>query len=306
MITKFAAKRPEASQAVFEFAAFMQSQGKDILGATEHDITAYSESLSTRFEPTLVAERLLVVRDLYLEIQRKARFAQYLRYVGIIILQAVAIYLSSVWIVPKYDWPSFLWLDRLSMFLFGSKQIFFWPGFIGSITSFVIVIVLVARGWLEKPRNPLAWIVLVLNWWILAVLYGLVVGDERSFFSGTINSYLIVGAATALVFGFKQIVGVALLALIVLAGFNITSVSVKLGPFVFPYLATLAMAIFAQNPGIFDTLLGWVNAQFLSGKAQEVGGEAAKSIQDAASLIGQAASNLAGGLVAAKKSRLLD
>jgi hypothetical protein len=313
----FISKRPQTSQVVEDYKAFLRVKNIGILEATEENIADFREELLSEYSRANATERLLIIRDLYLFIRRKASIAQYLRYAGIILLQAFTIYSSSVWMVPKYPWTSFLWLDRLSVFLFGSEKIFFYPGMIGSIVAFGIVLILVARGWLERPRNFLAWIVLVLNWWIIAVLYGLILGNE-AFINGTLTGYAVVIAVTAMVLGYKQIVGYAVLAIIVIAGFNITTITTKLEYMVLPYLASLFFALFAQNPEIFDKLLEWINRQFLSGKAQDIGRKTAESVQNAAKTIGETVKRagdiaLKAGLassgvpvVPSQKSKLLD
>ena len=283
----FTTKRPQTSQTVEEYKQFLAHRSVGILDASEKDISDFRADLLKDFPRASATERLLIIRDMYQFIHRKASFAQYIRYFGIILVQLFAIVSSSIWIVPRYEWTSFLWLDKLSMFLFGTERIFFWPGMIGSLVAFGIVLVLVARGWLERPRNPLAWVVLVLNWWIVSVLYGLILGRETSFFNGTITSYAVVIAITAMIFGFKQIVGYAVLALIIIAGFNISMISTKLGFMSFPYLVSLFFALFTQNPDIFDTILKWINKQFLSGRAQEIGRQTAESVQMAAKDVGE-------------------
>ena len=304
-VEKFLLHNSESFESIHDFKNFLQDQDKTLLTVSEEDIRLYKDHLFEKYDIAQASERLLVVRDLYTDIRKRSSIAQHIRYGAIILFQALSIYFSSVWIVPKYMWPSFLWLDRLSEFLFGSRQVFFTPGLVGSVVGLAVVSVLIARGWLERPRNFLAWIVLVLNWWILAVMYGLIIGDESSFFSGSISSYLVIIAATALFFGFKQIIGYALLALIVLAGFNITSVTAKLGPMVFPYLVSLAIAIYAQNPEIFDSILGWVNAQFLSGKAFQVSKDVSSSITDATHEIAKAASKAAQLITSPDKTKFL-
>ena len=289
-----------------DFKSFLEANGKNVYAVENGDIYAYKEYLLTKNSPIVAAEKLLAIRDFYTTMSQKAKKANFWRYVGVIALQITAIALSSFWIVPKYEWPTFLWLDRISAALFGTKQIFYWPGFIGSLIGFVLLVALITRGWLEKPKNFLSWLVLVLNWWILAVLYGLVIGSERDFFSGSITSYIMVASLTAMLLGFKQIMGFGFLAVIVVAGFNITSVSTKLGPFVFPYLVALAMAIYAQNPEIFDTLLKWIGKQLNSGKAEQMGRSVAKSITDAASEIGDIAQSVAGSKVGIIKAKMRD
>lgn len=283
----FINKRPQTAQTIEEYKLFLAGRSISILDASEKDISDFRSDLLKNYSRANATERLLIIRDMYQFIHRKASFAQYMRYLGIILIQAFAIVSSSIWIVPRYEWTSFLWLDKISMFLFGTERIFFWPGIIGSLIAFGIVLVLVARGWLERPRNPLAWIVLILNWWIVAILYGLILGRETSFFNGTITSYAVVIAISAMVFGFKQIVGYAVLALIIIAGFNITMISSKLGFLSFPYLVSLFFALFTQNPDIFDTILKWINKQFLSGRAQDIGRQTAESVQKVAKDIGE-------------------
>lgn len=292
---------------VFEdFKSFLETSGKNIYAVDSNDIYSYKEYLLTKNSPTVTSEKLLVIRDFYQKMSKKGCKTSLWRYIGVILLQGISIVTSSFWIVPKYEWPTFLWLDKISGALFGTKQIFYWPGFIGSLIGITLLLVLIARGWLEKPKNALSWIVLILNWWILAVLYGLVIGSERDFFSGSITSYIMIASLTAMLLGFKQIMGFGFLAVIVVAGFNITSVSSRLGPFVFPYLVSLALAIYAQNPEIFDTVLRWIGKQFESGKAQQVGKEVAQSITKAASDIGDVVQAAAGKKVSITKSKLLD
>lgn len=292
---------------VFEdFKSFLETSGKNIYVVDSNDIYSYKEYLLTKNSPTVTSEKLLAIRDFYQKLSKKGQKTDLWRYIGIILLQGVSIITSSFWIVPKYEWPTFLWLDKISAALFGTKQIFYWPGFIGSLIGITLLLVLIARGWLEKPKNVLSWIVLILNWWILAVLYGLVIGSERDFFSGSITSYIMIASLTAMLLGFRQIMGFGFLAVIVVAGFNITSVSSRLGPFVFPYLVSLALAIYAQNPEIFDTVLRWIGKQFESGKAQQMGKEVAKSITKAASDISDVAQAAAGKKVGITKSKLID
>lgn len=292
---------------VFEdFKSFLEASGKNIYVVDSNDIYSYKEYLLTKNSPTVTSEKLLAIRDFYQKLSKKGSKTNLWRYIGIILLQGISIVTSSFWIVPKYEWPTFLWLDKISAALFGTKQIFYWPGFIGSLIGITLLLVLIARGWLEKPKNALSWIVLILNWWILAVLYGLVIGSERDFFSGSITSYIMIASLTAMLLGFRQIMGFGFLAVIVVAGFNITSVSSRLGPFVFPYLVSLALAIYAQNPEIFDTVLRWIGKQFESGRAQQVGKEVAQSITKAASDIGEVAQAAAGKKVGITKSKLID
>jgi len=182
IVVGFLQQHPESSEIITDFKDFLKLKDKSLLSISEEDIRCYKDHLFDKLDVTQASERFLVIRDLYAEVRKRSLAAQYLRYGIIVLFQALAIYFSSVWIVPKYQWPSFLWLDRLSEFLFGTKQIFFTPGLVGSLVGLAVVLVLITRGWLERPRNFLAWIVLVLNWWILAVMYGLLIGDESSFF----------------------------------------------------------------------------------------------------------------------------
>ncbi|MEZ4812629.1 MAG: hypothetical protein R2883_03945 [Caldisericia bacterium] len=65
------------------------------------------------------------------------------------------------------------------------KKVFFIPGFIGSIVALIIVLVLIARKWFENPGISLSW--LDCNGFKcldFAILYGLVIGDEKVLFSG--------------------------------------------------------------------------------------------------------------------------
>lgn len=289
-----------------DFKSYLETSGKTIYTVDNNDVNSYKEYLLTKNSPTVTSEKLLAIRDFYQDMSKRSKKTNLWRYLGIIVLQGISIVTSSFWIVPKYEWPTFLWLDKISAALFGTKQIFYWPGFIGSLIGIALLLVLVARGWLEKPKNVLSWIVLILNWWILAVLYGLVIGSERDFFSGSITSYIMIASLTAMLLGFKQIMGFGFLAVIVVAGFNITSVSSRLGPFVFPYLVSLALAIYAQNPEIFDTVLRWIGRQFDSGKAQQVGKEVAQSITKATADISDMAQVAAGKKIGITKSKFID
>lgn len=288
-----------------QFRVYMAENGKGALAVTVEDINRYRDHLLESCSVEEATERLLVISEFYRFISRKAFRAQLLKNIGIILLQAFAIYASSVWIVPKYQWPSILWLDDISSLLFGTTKIFYLPGFIGTLVMLCVILVLLARGWLERPRNWLGWIVLILDWWILAVLYGLIIGDESLFLSGGLNNYLIIAAFTAFILGFREIVGLAFIALMVLAGFQITSISNIIAGMSFPYLLSLTILIFAQSPEVFDRILGWINKQFLTGKAQATTAEVARSVESAANQIKKTAGLLVDKLSLPGKTRML-
>ncbi len=297
---------PDSAEKLEHFRIFLSESGKSIIGADNKDIEKYRDSLVKTYNVSESVEHLLVVTAFYRHLHRKAAIAQYLRYILIILVQAFAIYASSVWIIPKYQWPSFLWLDQLSILLFGSQKIFYLPGFIGSIVTLCAMLVLLARGWLERPRNWLGWVVLILDWWILAVLYGLVVGDEAAFLSGGLTNLLIVVAFSAFVLGFREIVGLAFITLMVLAGFRITEVSSIIVGMSFPYLLSMTVLIFAQCPDAFDKVLSWINAQFLAGKVQAASSEIIKSTTSVAAIIQRAAGLTVGKITLPGKTKLLD
>jgi hypothetical protein len=288
------------------FRRFVGDSGKDVLSMTDADVVRYRDDLLKTYSVTEAAEHLMVVSEFYRSIHKKAFKLQLFRNIGIILIQFFAIYASSVWIIPKYQWPSFLWLDQISKALFGTKQIFYLPGFIGSLVTLAVLLILVARGWLERPRNWLGWIILVLDWWILAVLYGLIVGDESAFLGGGLNNYLIIAAFTAFVLGFREIVGLAFIALMVLAGFQLSSISSTIVGMSLPYLISMTILVFAQSPEAFDRILAWINKQFLTGKAQSISSDLAKSVSDAARKIQSTAGQLTGKLILPGKTRLLD
>lgn len=297
---------PDSAEKLEHFRIFLTESGKNVIEAESKDIEKYREKLTKMYSIPETLEHLRVVTDFYRLLHRKAAIAQYLRCSLIILVQAFAIYASSVWIIPRYQWPSFLWLDQLSILLFGSQRIFYLPGFIGSIVTLCAMLVLLARGWLERPRNWLGWIVLILDWWILAVLYGLVVGDEAAFLSGGLTNLLIVVAFSAFVLGFREIVGLAFIALMVLAGFRITEVSSIIVGMSFPYLLSMTVLIFAQCPDAFDKVLSWINAQFLAGKVQAASSEIIKSTTSVAAIIQRAAGLTVGKITLPGKTKLLD
>lgn len=273
---------------------------------SSQDIIRYRNKLQGTHSAEETAERLLVVSDFYKHVSRKAFWLQLFKNVGIIALQIFAIAASSVWIVPKYPWPAFLWLDDISILLFGTTRIFYLPGFIGSLVTLGVMAVLLARGWLERPRNWLGWIVLVLDWWILAVLYGLVIGDETLFLSGGLNNYLIIAAFTAFILGFREIVGLAFIALMVLAGFQITSISQTIVGMSFPYLLSLTVLVFAQSPEVFDRILGWINKQFLTGTVQAKSTSIADAVLDAANQAKKSAGLIVSKLTLPGKTKLFE
>ena len=282
---KYVSVYPSSAQMLENFRRFVVGSGKDVLSMRQEDVSKYRDHLLASFSPAESAENLVVVSSFYKYISRRAFWLQFFKNVGIIILQAIAIYTSSVWIVPKYQWPTFLWLDQISIWLFGSVKIFYLPGFVGTLVALAVLLILLARGWLERPRNWLGWIVLLLDWWILAVLYGLIVGDEAAFLSGGLNTYLIIAAFTAFVLGFKEIVGLAFILLMVLAGFRISTVSSVIMGMSFPYLVSLTLLIFAQSPEAFDRILGWINRQFLTGRVQAASADISRSVAKAAKQI---------------------
>jgi hypothetical protein len=297
---------PSSAPMLERFRRFVGDSGKDVLSMTDADVVRYRDDLLKTYSVTEAAEHLMVVSEFYRSIHKKAFKLQLFRNIGIILIQFFAIYASSVWIIPKYQWPSFLWLDQISKALFGTKQIFYLPGFIGSLVTLAVLLILVARGWLERPRNWLGWIILVLDWWILAVLYGLIVGDESAFLGGGLNNYLIIAAFTAFVLGFREIVGLAFIALMVLAGFQLSSISSTIVGMSLPYLISMTILVFAQSPEAFDRILAWINKQFLTGKAQSISSDLAKSVSDAARKIQSTAGQLTGKLILPGKTRLLD
>lgn len=289
-----------------QFRIYLTDKNKDVLNVTVEDVNQYRDHLLQSYSVEEATERLLVISEFYKFMSKRAFKAQLLKNIGIILLQAFAIYASSVWIVPKYQWPSILWLDDISSLLFGTTKIFYLPGFIGTLVTLGVMFVLLARGWLERPRNWLGWIVLILDWWILAVLYGLVIGDESLFLSGGLNNYLIIAAFTAFILGFREIVGLAFIVLMVLAGFQITSISSIIVGMSFPYLLSLTILIFAQSPEVFDRILGWINKQFLTGKAQAATAEVAKSVESAAYQIKKTAGLLVDKLSLPGKTKMFD
>lgn len=303
---EYLSKNPDSAEKLEQFRIFLAESGRSIAHADSSDIEKYRDKLSKTYGATESVEHLLVVSAFYRQMNRKAVLAQYIRNILILLVQVFAIYASSVWIIPKYQWPSFLWLDQLSILMFGSQKIFYLPGFLGSLITLFAMLVLVARGWLERPRNWLGWIILILDWWILAVLYGLVVGDEAAFLSGGLPNLLIVVAFSAFVLGFREIVGLAFIVLMVLSGFRITEASSIIIGMSLPYLLSLTILIFAQCPDAFDRVLSWINAQFLSGKAQATSSEIVKSATLAATAIQRTAGLAVGKLALPKKTKMLD
>lgn len=307
--------KPDSAEVIKDFETFLAGFDKTIYTAGELEISLYRSNLIANYSEANVSERLMIIKDMYDYIGNRGKKHNITRYVFILLAQAATIVLSSVWIVPNVRWPSFLWLDKLAVLIWGKTQIFYMPGFIGSLVGLGIVIVLVARKWLERPRHFMQWLVLILNWWIVAVVYGLIVGDEKTFW-GSLTSYVAIVAFTAIVLGFKRIVGYAILALIVLAGFNITSIPDKLGWMVYPYLVMLCVSIYLQNPDTFDTLLRWTGEKFTSGQAQKLGKETAESVKEAARTVGDAikqgadlaieAGKASMGMPSPKKTKLLD
>ncbi len=282
----FIEKRPQTKLAIEEYKEFLKAKNENILEATEEDILEFREHLLKKYSRANATERLLIVRDLYTFIKQRASKTQYLRYIGIILIQAFVIYSSSVWRIPKVRLTPILGIDKFLAWAFGMKTEFFVPGFVGPIIALIVVLVLIARKWFEKPKNFLGWIVMILNIWIFSILYGLIIGNEKAFFDGGITSYIMIVATTAILLGFRKIVGYAVLALIIFAGFNITAIASKLDYMTLPYVISFIVCIFTQNPEIFDRILGWINGQFLSGKAQEIGKQTAESVQAAAKTIG--------------------
>lgn len=294
---EYQSRNRQSAAMLEEFRLFLNETNIDILKVSSQDIINFRSRLQNAHSPEETAERLLVVSDFYRFVSKKAFKLQLFKCVGIVLLQIFAIAASSVWIVPKYPWPSFLWLDDISTLLFGTTRIFYLPGFIGSLVTLAVMFVLLARGWLERPRNWLGWIVLVLDWWILAVLYGLVIGDETLFLSGGLSNYLIIAAFTAFILGFREIVGLAFIALLVLAGFQISSISQTIVGMSFPYLLSMTILVFAQSPEVFDRILGWINKQFLTGAVQAKSTSIAGSVIDVANQVKKSA-----GLVVSKLS----
>ncbi|MBP7733686.1 MAG: hypothetical protein KA140_08025 [Caldisericia bacterium] len=306
LFLEFQLKNRSSAAMLEQFRIYLTDKNKDVLNVTVEDVNQYRDHLLQSYSVEEATERLLVISEFYKFMSKRAFKAQLLKNIGIILLQAFAIYASSVWIVPKYQWPSILWLDDISSLLFGTTKIFYLPGFIGTLVTLGVMFVLLARGWLERPRNWLGWIVLILDWWILAVLYGLVIGDESLFLSGGLNNYLIIAAFTAFILGFREIVGLAFIVLMVLAGFQITSISSIIVGMSFPYLLSLTILIFAQSPEVFDRILGWINKQFLTGKAQAATAEVAKSVESAAYQIKKTAGLLVDKLSLPGKTKMFD
>jgi hypothetical protein len=303
---QYQSKNRTSASMLEQFRNFLTESNKDAFNITEKDISDYRLKLLNLYSSEETAERLLVVSDFYRFVSKKAFRLQLFKTIAIILLQVFAIYASSVWIVPKYPWPSFLWLDDISILLFGSTRIFYLPGFVGSLVTLGVMFVLLARGWLERPRNWLGWFVLVLDWWILAVLYGLVIGDETLFLSGGLNNYLIIAAFTAFILGFKEIVGLAFIALMVLAGFQISSISQIIVGMSFPYLLSLTILVFAQSPEVFDRILGWINKQFLTGTVQAKTNSIAVSVVDAANQVKKSAGLVVSKLTLPGKTKLFE
>ncbi|HOO97465.1 MAG TPA: hypothetical protein PKV16_06770 [Caldisericia bacterium] len=303
--------KPDAAEVIKDYQTFLAGFDKTIYTASELEISLYRSNLIANFSEANVSERLMIIKDMYDYIGRRGEKYNITRYVFILLSQVAAIVLSSYWTVLKYDWGI---LNFITQF-WGTKKVFYMPGFVGTLVGFGIVIVLVARKWLERPRHFLSWLVLILNWWIIAVVYGLIVGDETTFW-GSLTSYVAIVAFTAIVLGFKRIVGYAILALIILAGFNLTSIPDKLGWMVYPYLVMLCVSIYLQNPDTFDTLLRWTGEKFTSGQAQKLGKETAESVKEAARTVGDAikqgadmafeAGKASMGIPSPKKTKLLD
>lgn len=306
LFLEFQLKNRSSAAMLEQFRIYLTDKNKNALNVTVDDVDEYRDHLLQSYSVEESTERLLVISEFYRFVSKRAFKAQLLKNIGIILLQAFAIYASSVWIVPKYQWPSILWLDDISSLLFGSTKIFYLPGFIGTLVTLGVMFVLLARGWLERPRNWLGWVVLILDWWILAVLYGLIIGDETLFLSGGLNNYLIIAAFTAFILGFREIVGLAFIVLMVLAGFQITSISSIIVGMSFPYLLSLTILIFAQSPEVFDRILGWINKQFLTGKTQAATAEVAKSVESAANQIRKTAGLLVDKLSLPGKTKMFD